>query len=436
MNLYMAIGLLLIATLLSLFFSTLNYALRELSRGRLAEIIEKHGLNEEVGRIVDESLDMAFVCSTARLLANLTIIVVLMDLFSRTSQQLATQYAEAIIISGVLTLFSSVAFPHAIARHAGEPIVVMCLPLLRVLAWTLAPVTRTIGGIDNVVRRIIGLQPQTQEDELEQEILSIVEEGEKEGVVDDRERQMIESVIEFHDTSAGQIMTARPEIVGLEADASLDEIVAVIEESGHSRLPVYEGTLDHVIGVLYARDLLKYVGKPTQAFSMRSAMRMPLYVPETKPLRDLLQDFRLQKVHMAIVLDEYGGTAGLVTIEDTLEELVGEIADEHEPSEPPMFKRYSDISAEVDARIYIDELNRLLGLNLPDDAGYDTLGGYISNTLGRIPQAGSSFELNHARYFILEAEPQKVVRVRVEVLPQVQLAPASEQEEQAEPDKP
>src|SRR5947209_12736631 len=186
---------------------------------------------------------------------------------------------------------------------------------------------------------------------------------------------MIESVIEFRDARAGQVMTPRPEIIGIELGASLEEVKITLEESGHSRLPVYDGTLDHIVGILYARDLLRHLGLPPEKFDMRSVMRPAIFVPETKPLRDMLRDFRIQKVHIAIVLDEYGGTAGLVTIEDILEELVGEISDEHEPSEPAMLRRIDDHAYDVDARMYIDELNRQVGLSLPEDAGYDTLGG-------------------------------------------------------------
>lgn len=418
MNPYLIIGLLIGAALASLVFSIFNYALRDLSRGRLSEVLERRGREKEAGGIVNDSMDMAFACAAMRLLANFIVLALMIALFGLTDHGALLRSIEAIVSAGVLALFTSVALPHAIARYAGEQIVVMGLGLLRALRWLFSPLTRVMHAIDNLVRRAAGAEAQTQEDEIEQEILSIVEEGEKEGVVDDREREMIESVIEFHDTTAGQIMTARPEIVGLEATASLDEIIAIIEESGHSRLPVYQGTLDHILGILYARDLLQHVGKSGEAFDITAMMRPPLYVPETKPLRDLLQDFRLQKVHLAIVLDEYGGTAGLITIEDTLEELVGEISDEHEPAEPPMFKRFSDTVAEVDARMYIDEINRLMGMDIPDDEGFDTLGGFLSNTLGRIPQTGSTFELAGARYFVLDAEPQKIVRVRIELLSQ------------------
>jgi len=272
-------------------------------------------------------------------------------------------------------------------------------------------------AIDGVVRTAAGANGEQEADEIEQEILSVVEEGEKEGVVDEEEREMIESVIEFRDTQVGQIMSARPEIVGLELKSSLNEVKQTLEESGHSRIPVYDGTLDHIVGILYARDLLKHLGLPPDRFDIRSAIRPAIYVPETKPLRDLLNDFRLQKVHIAIVLDEYGGTAGLVTIEDILEELVGDISDEHEPAEPAMLHKIDDHHWDVDARIYLDELNRQVGLSIPEDQGYDTLGGFISTTLGRIPAAGTLFEHANVKYTILSAEPQKVNRVKVELVP-------------------
>src|SRR5687768_962384 len=145
---------------------------------------------------------------------------------------------------------------------------------------------------------------------------------------------------------------------------------------------------------------------------MKELLRPAFFVPETKPLRDLLHDFKLQKVHIAIVGDEYGGTAGLVTIEDIFEELVGDVSDEHEPAEPAMIVRESDLVAEADARVYLDELNRVLGLNLPEEAGYDTLGGFVVNTLGRIPAGGTTFEHGGVKFTVIDAEPQKVNRVK------------------------
>jgi CBS domain containing-hemolysin-like protein len=325
------------------------------------------------------------------------------------------------VVSALISVFVAVAVPHALARHAGEAMIATFPGFLFAWRTALLPLTSMMHAIDRAVGRATHAgsgDPEAEAEEaLQQEILSVVEEGEKEGVVDETEREMIESVIEFRATHAGQIMTARPEIIGLDIGSSLDQIKQTLEESGHSRIPVYEGTLDHIVGILYARDLLKFLGTSSAQFDIRSAMRAALYVPESKPLPDLLQDFKLQKIHIAIVLDEYGGTSGLITIEDLLEELVGDISDEHEPTEPAMLKRVNDAISEVDARIYVDELNRVLGLHLPEDAGYDTLGGFVSTTLGRIPERDETFTYDGARFTILDSEPQKVNRVKIELLP-------------------
>jgi CBS domain containing-hemolysin-like protein len=368
--------------------------------------------------------DLIFVTSVARLFSNIMVLILTVALFRETTFGNAWQYVLSVLVAGIITLMVSVAIPLAAARYAGETLIAACVDLLHLMRLLLSPVTKISHGIDALFRRASGT-PESTSQLLEDEILSVVEEGEKEGIVDVQEREMIESVIQFRDTTAGQIMTPRPEIVAIEMPATLDTIKRTIEATGHSRIPVYERTLDHIVGILYARDLLRYIGQPTPPapasganaapFDLRTLVRPALFVPETKPLRDLLQDFRLQKVHISIVLDEYGGTTGLVTIEDILEELVGDISDEHERTEPAMLKRLSDQSWDADARVYVDELNRTLGLALPDDAGFDTLGGFVTTTLGRIPPTGTTFEHEGVKYTVLEAEPQKVNRVRIDL---------------------
>jgi len=271
-------------------------------------------------------------------------------------------------------------------------------------------------GTDDVVRRALGATEENSEAEIDDEILSAVEEGEKEGVVHEQEREMIESVIEFRDATAGHIMTTRPDVIALPADATLEQVKHAIEESRHSRIPVYEQSLDHIVGILHARDLIKLLGEPTPKFSIRDMIRPAIYVPETKPLSDLLSDFKHQKVHFAVVLDEYGGTSGIVTIEDVLEELVGEISDEHDTDEPAMLKKIDEKTVDADARIRIDDLNRLAGLNLAEDAGYETLAGFLTTSLARIPEKGAVYEHDKVRYTVLDAEPQRIKRVKIEIL--------------------
>jgi putative hemolysin len=414
----------LLATVASFLLSTLSYSLRDLSRVRLAEQLERRGRSAYLEPTADHAEDLSFLMSALRLFANTLILLGVFWWFERSGHGVAARYALSFLLAGAVTFLFAVAIPHALARYAREAVVAFFVVPMHAVRRAMLPLTKLMHGIDALVRGATGNAaepgPETLEQEIQQDILSAVEEGEKEGVVDEEERQMIERVIAFYDTTAGQIMTARPEMVALETDATLAEVKKLIEQSGHSRIPVYEGTLDHVVGILYARDLLHWLGEnlQQQRFQLKSVLRPALYVPETKPLGDLLSDFRLQKIHIAIVLDEYGGTAGLVTIEDVLEELVGDISDEHEPVEPAMFKRIDELTMEADARIYIDELNRLAVLNLPEDAGYDTLGGFVSTTLGRIPERGTAFEHDGARFTVLDAEPQKVSRVKIELIPQ------------------
>lgn len=416
----------LVAAVGSLLFGMLTYSLRDFSRAKLEALLERTGRPEWLGRTLDRAPDMAFVTAVVRLFCNILLLVGLLRLLAITELRLSVQYLVAVLVTGVVSIVLSVAIPHAVARHAAEPVIGYTLPLLHGMYAVLAPVVKLMHWLDALVGRVAGTGDEGAEEAIEQEIMSAVEEGEEQGVVDEQEREMIESVIEFRDTTAGQIMTSRPEVVAIELGASLADVKSTLEESGHSRIPVYEKDLDHIVGVLYARDLLKHIGRPPEQFDMRSALRPPIYVPETKTLRDLLREFRHQKVHIAIVLDEYGGTAGLVTIEDIIEELVGEIQDEHEPAEPALYRRVDERAYEVDARMRVDDLNRLTGLGLPEDAGYETVGGFVSTAIGRIPEAGTEFEQAGARFTILEAEPQKVNRVRVQLLAQSEPANAAE----------
>jgi putative hemolysin len=405
----------------SLVFSALTYSLRDLSRAKLSDLLDRRGANRWIEPTLEAQSDLVFVTAVFRLLFNAAILVCSLLLLEELGYLGPAGYGLAILIGTAVSLVSSVMLPTAVAHHAGDSVVAAMPALLHALWRATWPLAKLMRLLDRLVVRIVGAsavpRPERIGQEIQQEILSAVSEGAKEGVVDEEEREMIESVISFRDTTAAQIMTPRPEVVAIEATATLAEIKAILEESGLSRIPVYEETLDQVVGILYARDLLKQLGKPAETFSLRSAVRPPFVVPETKPLRDLLHDFRQQKVHIAIVLDEYGGTAGLVTIEDVLEELVGDISDEHEPPEPAQFHKLDEHTFEADARLHVDEFNRLAGADLPEDDGYETIGGFVSTTVGRIPPAGTAFDHGDLRFTVLKAEPQRVNRVRAERKP-------------------
>jgi len=293
--------------------------------------------------------------------------------------------------------------------------------LIRAMAW---PVLRINAALDEIVRRLVGAETMTEEEELEEELRTVVSEGEEEGRLDETERDMIEAVVELRTTAVSEIMRPRTEIEGFEMTDDLGFIRDFITKAGHSRIPVFEGDLDHIAGILYAKDLLAFVGNGSSEFTLRPILREAQFIPETKPVRDVLSEFKTKKVHMSIVLDEYGGTAGLVTIEDVLEELVGEIKDEYEPedeTEPEILVESETRTVEVDARAYIDDLNdalEVIGLSIPDGDDYDTVGGFVLSALGRIPETGELFRANGVTVEVLEAEPTKVSRIRIVAAPE------------------
>jgi CBS domain containing-hemolysin-like protein len=254
---------------------------------------------------------------------------------------------------------------------------------------------------------------QSYADELEQEILDAISEGERHGAVDEEEKEMIESVIELTDTRVEEIMTPRTDVVAVPTDADLDVVLAAIRRKGHSRIPVYDKTIDTILGMLYAKDLLQR-DRDTR-FDVTAIMRKALFIPESKFVRELLREFQAQKVHIAVVLDEYGGTAGLVTIEDILEELVGEIRDEYDPTAPAELRRIDDSTVEVDARMRIDDLNDQLDIQLPENEDYETVGGFVFSRLGKIPTVGERWEHDNIGIQVVAAEPRRITRLRLKV---------------------
>jgi putative hemolysin len=418
MSLYLILGAVACLSLLSLFFSCLTYSLRDLSRPRLADYLGKHNGDKWFDDLVEHTADLAFLTAIARQLCNILLWLAVLAWLELYGVEIFLRYVLALLIAGLITIFVAVTIPAVVAKYAGPEIVGFFAPTLYVLRRAFGPGARLMHGADRVARRALGVASDPPREQFQDEILSAIENGEKKGIVGEQEREMIESVIEFRRSTAGQIMIPRPQIVALEANSTLAEVRRVVLEAGFARFPVYEGSLDHIIGILHVRDLIRHVGAEPMAaepFSLRPVMRPASFVPETKPLRDLLTDFRAQKSQIAIVLDEYGGVAGLVTIEDLLEELVGEISDEHEKISPILSRRLDDRVAEADASVRLAELNQSLGIHLPENDGYDTLGGFLSTSLGRIPPAGTVWEHEGIRYTVLAAEPQRIIRVKIEL---------------------
>lgn len=220
----------------------------------------------------------------------------------------------------------------------------------------------------------------------EDEIRRMVDVAEEEAEIEQEERELIHSVFEFGDTVVREVMVPRPDMVAMAADANWDEALKVITEAGYSRIPIFEGDTDNIIGVLYAKDLLRRMHEAKSEARVRNLARAPLFVPEQKKVSELLREMQDQHIHMAIVVDEYGGTAGLVTIEDLIEEIVGEIVDEYDREEP-LVEPVDEKTIRVDAKMPIDEVNELLGVELPHEE-WNTVGGLVFGLTGRVPQAG------------------------------------------------
>jgi CBS domain containing-hemolysin-like protein len=252
----------------------------------------------------------------------------------------------------------------------------------------------------------------------EEEIKTLVDAGSEEGVLEDEEKEMIYSIFQFGDLIAREIMIPRIDIVALDAEEPLDAALDLILKKGHSRIPIYEDTIDNVIGLIYAKDLLKLWRdqKGIVGRKVREMIRPAYFIPESKKAGDLLADLQQRKIHLAIVVDEYGGTAGLVTIEDLIEEIVGDIQDEYDPDEEAEYTRLSDDEFLFDAGINLGEVNDLLDVELPTDES-DTLGGYVFSVMGKVPLAGEVIRENDLMITVETITGRRIRKVRVQKVP-------------------
>ena len=242
----------------------------------------------------------------------------------------------------------------------------------------------------------------------EEEIRHLADIAEEEEEIEEEERELIHSVFEFGDTVVREVMVPRTDMVVLRADASIDEALETIVKAGYSRIPLYEGDTDNIVGVLYAKDLLKRTRSPNGS-KVSSMGRAPLFVPEQKKVADLLREMQSRRIHMAIVVDEYGGTAGLVTIEDVIEEIVGEIVDEYDQEEP-LVEPVDENTIRVDAKMPIDEVNELLNVELPHDE-WDTVGGLVFGLTGRVPTRGEAVRLDSIEFVTERVAGRRIQKV-------------------------
>jgi magnesium and cobalt transporter len=245
----------------------------------------------------------------------------------------------------------------------------------------------------------------------EKELQEAINSSEEEGILNEAEGDMLQSIFEFGDTLVREVMVPRTDMVCSPADATLSDFLELIISSGHSRVPLYEGSTDHIVGVVYAKDLLRNWGANDDTLTLTEVMRTPYFIPETKRIEDLLVDFRTKRVHMAIAVDEYGGTSGLITIEDLLEEIVGDIQDEYD-LEVPWLQPQEDGTLLVDARANVEELEEYYDIEISREK-FDTIGGYLFHLLGSVPKPGEKITDNGLVMMVEESDERKIGIVRI-----------------------
>lgn len=322
-----------------------------------------------------------------------------------------------LILASILTIIVEMV-PRTIATASAERFALLGAPPLHLVSLVLAPVIAAVAAVGNLIVRPLGVTcrlgaPVRSEEELKM----LVEAVEDEGAIEEDEREMIDSIFEFSDTLVRQVMVPRVDMHTSEIDATLDDLVDLVLQHGHSRIPVYQGTIDTIVGVVHAKDLLRSLRQPeASAPDASEIMRPAMFVPENKMVSDLLQDFQEQKQQMAIVRDEYGGTAGLVTVEDLLEEIVGEIQDEYDQEEP-MVTKGDDGQLLVQARMSISDLNEDLDLGLPE-GDYETVGGFVFGLHGTEPAVGDAVRYNGFVLTVMEKDGRRLSRILIEASPE------------------
>ncbi len=418
--------LLVFLILLNAFFAAAGVAVASVRKTRLRQLIEEgHKTAHTVERLAEDS---------SRLLATVQIGTTLTSLFAaataavffpprlqallrrapwpfvaQSSYPLAVLLVVAALSLVMLVLGELV--PKTLAHQYAEPVALFVATPLNLFAALASPFARILVAIANTISSLFGSsQPGNMPFIIEEEIKTMVDAGEEKGIIEEDEKEMIYSIFEIGETLAREIMVPRIDVVAVAVETPLMEALEVIVEVGHSRIPVYEETIDNIIGILYAKDLLAHFREGEPEIALPDILRTAYFIPEAKKVDELLEELQQRKVHIAIVVDEYGGTAGLVTIEDILEEIVGEIQDEYD-AEEPFIEVVSPNEVIFNARVDLDDVNKLLEVELPTTES-DTLGGLIYSQLGRVPIVGDEVFIDGVRLSVLSVVGRRIKKIR------------------------
>lgn len=319
------------------------------------------------------------------------------------------QFLISLAFSVLALIFAEVT-PKSLAIRSAEPIALVAARPVDLLSRVLRPVLWFITLVARAATAGRGApRPFLTEDEL----LAMLNVSEQQGVIEEQERDMINQIIEAGDKPVREVMVPRTDMASIDKDASLEEVVSILNETGHTRLPIRDGDLDRIVGLVHMKDLAAFLLQrdPGQPFSLEAVQRPMTFTPQTKKVMELLHEMQEERVHMKVVVDEYGGTAGLVTLEDLLEQIVGEIRDEYDLEEEEEFRVLDEHTAQVDARYPMEDLSEDLHLGIPESDDYDSVGGYILDLLGEVPGAGATFDAGGVHWTVSQVDGNRVVRV-------------------------
>jgi putative hemolysin len=419
-----------VLTLLEAVFVAAEIALVTMRRTRIDQLVEEGNRSaKRVKRLVADparflavtQIGLTFLGFLASAYAAVNLTTSLQTFLASTGLPILSTSAEAIsliVVTMLLALFTIIfgeLVPKSLALAHPESFALRLSAFVELMLRLLSPLVVVLTAITRRVAGALGAGQQAEGVMSTEELRILVERGGEQGILEAEEEQMIQAVIELGDQRIHEVMIPRIDMVSLPADATLEEVIDKVIDEGHSRIPVYEETIDEIVGILYAKDLLPFL-KPSEGAraTLRSMLRTPVFVPESMSVDDLLHEFQRRKVHIAIVLDEYGGTAGLVTIEDLLEEIVGEIQDEYDVEEP-LVEALDDDRARIDGRASVDDLldHWDLKVQLEDEDEYDTVGGLVYHRIGGVPNPGDEVHVDGLRLTVESTDGRRVGKVLV-----------------------
>jgi putative hemolysin len=417
----MAPLLLFLLAIAAVYVGTIETAFSALMRLSLRLMAERGGRDDRLGFYLEDPIQL-FV--PARLLLGIIFSLATMFIAILTGRTGLGSIGMLLVFVAIFILVCEHVLPLLIVRRNPERMLEVLLPPFDVAARFLHPLT---GGLVRLIAAE-GRRPETppsngaQADTNGGEATH-AEAGEEQGLIEGDERRLLQSIVDFGDTLVREVMTPRPDMVAIAADATYDELRALFREQEYSRIPVYNENLDNIVGFVFIKDLLRLDAPESGAARLQPDLarfiRPATFVPETKRVAEMLKEFQRKQVQIAIAVDEYGGTAGLVTIEDLLEEIVGEIRDEYDVEVEPVVEE-GDGAFVFSAKVNIDEVRDRLGVEIEPE-GFETVGGYVLTRVGRVPAVGETFELDGLQVEVLEAERRRIHKVRMRLAPQPQL---------------